>query len=34
HVAGFQGGPVPYHFNQLPADLDLDSFVDSWAEKS
>ena len=33
HVAGFQGGPVPYHFNQLPTDLDLDSFVDSWAEK-
>jgi hypothetical protein len=33
HVAGFQGGPVPYHFNQLPADLDLDALVESWAEK-
>ena len=32
HIAGFQGGPVPYHFNQMPCDLDLNSFVASWSD--
>jgi hypothetical protein len=31
HVAGFQGGPMPYHFNEMPRNLGLGSFVGGWS---
>lgn len=34
HVAGFQGGPVPYHFNAMPLSLDLESFMHSWSDQA
>ena len=33
YIAGFQGGPMPYHFNKMPTDLDLDSFIGGWARE-
>ncbi len=32
YVPGFQGGQVPYHFNEMPANMDLDSFIAGWSE--
>ena len=31
YVPGFQGVAVPYHFNEMPADMDLQSFVAGWS---
>ena len=33
YIAGFQGGPMPYNFNKMPTDLDLDSFIGGWARE-
>ena len=30
YVPGFQGGPVHYAFNEMPADVDIDSFIAGW----
>ena len=32
-VPGFQSGPMPYLFERMPADLDLDWFFDSWKDQ-
>ena len=33
YVTGFQGGPVPYEFNKMPATMDLHSFIAGWSER-
>ena len=33
YVPGFQRGPVPYHFNEMPTEMDLHSFVAGWSER-
>ena len=32
YVPGFQGASVPYHFNEMPANMDLHSFLAGWSE--
>ena len=30
YVPGFQSGPMPYYFQEMPEDLDIDEFIATW----